>query len=419
METNVKTKDACEWLRVSTKRQTYAGGIETARKITLEIAKRFELNMRWSIDLPGISGTRVMLTRQIKELVRLITVEGCRHIAVKETSRLMRPERYIDYQILDVFRDNNVTLYTPDKAWDFSSPDERMMFQICISMAGRERELIQSRTTIKREELRTDGLCASGSNTLGLCIGYDRKAKDYFPKPEADQAKQLFELFTSGMTSFRQLALKTGVNPWRIPKILENTSYIGIRTYTYRAGESVYNDDDTLSYQKMVKREAPLVTKMAGFTAEPFLYPTIVTEDMFQQAQRLLAVKREQDIRGSRKNNEEDDPFLFRGFLRCDCGGNIMCLLRSTGRNYYCCINALAGVKRVSGYQDKTCDSYCMRAERADVALELLVTEKIGNPKFIRELLNNRRNEQDTEDVKKRADTIRRQIDVTHAKMEH
>jgi DNA invertase Pin-like site-specific DNA recombinase len=415
-------KHACDWLRVSTVGQAYAGGIEIARKTTIEIAKRFGLNMRWSIDLPGISGARVMLTPQIQDLIRLITVDGCRHIVLKETSRLMRTDKYGDYKILDTFKDNGVTLYTPDKAWDFSSPDDRMMFAIEMGISSRERELIRRRTMLGREEQRQNGLCACGSNTLPLGIGYDRKRKHYFPTEEAEKVKLLFQLFTSGVTNFRQLALKTGISYKPIPKILANTVYIGIRTYEYRAGEGVYNDDDQkLIYQKMVKRDTPLVVNMAGFTAPPYLYPSIITESVFQHAQQLLAIKREQDWRGPVAFSEENDPFLFRGFLKCECGGKIICLPHTTG-NYYCCVNAHAS-RRINqdGSTDwyippKQCRSYRMRAEKLDPVLGLLVEEKLGDAAFIGELLDQRRKEQDTASVRHRADTIRRQIEVTHAK---
>src|SRR5260370_1109716 len=95
-----------------------ADHVDEAIRVAGDIAKREGLTMKWAIELPGISGARVMLTEQIKELIRLIEVEGCRHVVMKETTRLMRSDRYGDYRILDVFIDNGVMIHTPNRSWD-------------------------------------------------------------------------------------------------------------------------------------------------------------------------------------------------------------------------------------------------------------------------------------------------------------
>jgi DNA invertase Pin-like site-specific DNA recombinase len=389
--------------------------------------------MKWAIELPGISGTRVMLTEQIKELIRLIEVEGCRHVVMKETTRLMRSERYGDYRILDIFIDNGVLIHTPNRTWDLRNPDDALMFGIEMGMSSAERVRIRERTHGQRLLLRSAGLCASGSHTLPLGIGYDPERQVYFPITEnqdgvneADLVHRLFELFTSGETNFRRLAEKTGISYYRIASTLSNTAYIGFRTYdeTVDPKQNVYNPDDTLRYQVKIKRDPDKIecVPMAGFKRDPILYDTIVSEEIFTHTQRLLAVKREQDWRGSRHERLEDDPFLFRGFLRCAaCGSKIVCLPLPRAK-YYACRSAL-GQRRVNkdGSSDweipyGTCSSPRVRHDIVDSLLSVVIMEKIADPSFLTDLLS-KRCEEPNVDMVRRAENIRAEIVQTECRI--
>ncbi len=71
---------------------------------------------------------------------------------------------------------------------------------------------------------------------------------------------------------------------------------------------------------------------MRGFRAEPILYSLPVSEGDFFQVQKILAIKRQQDWRGTRKL--KDDPFLFRDFVRCGACDSRVVPITNSGREY-------------------------------------------------------------------------------------
>jgi hypothetical protein len=415
--------------------QVLAGGLETARTVTLDIADREGLEVKWFIELAGIKGARVRGTKQMQELIRIITVEGCRDVVMKEVSRLMRADHYSDYDILDVFKKHGVRVHLPHQSFDFSNPKsmDGSFFHLLLMSSAMEKEVIKDRTYGKRIWMQNEGMCASGRCTLGLGIGYDRDGSVtghshvYYPITdnghgvnEADLALRVHQLFTSGETCFRKITLKTGVTQDRIRPILENTAYTGYRTYDEAVDPDldVYNADDTLRYQKRVKKkEHCKPVPMRGFRAEPFLFQPIVPDAMFAHTQQLLAIKRENDLRGSR-GDEEDHPFLFRGFLRCDhCESKLLHLRLKA--NYYCCQRTLGKWRiRKDGSLNcqipyGSCKAPRVQNNVLDPMLDIVILEQVSNPDYLYRLLQSRREEAHSDASRDRADSIWHEIEKT------
>jgi DNA invertase Pin-like site-specific DNA recombinase len=421
--------------------QVTAGGLDTARTVTLDIAEREGLEVKWFIELAGIKGARVRGTKQMKELIRLITVEGCRDVVMKEISRLMRADKFSDYDIIDVFKKYGVRVHLPQKSFDLSISMEVAFFQFLLMNAAQEKEVLKERTYGKRIWMQNEGMCASGRTTLGLGIGYDRDGSVtgyedvYYPITdnghginEADLALRVFQLFTSGETCFRTIAQKTGISYNSIGPILENTSYHGYRTYDEVVDPDldVYNPDDTLKYHKRVKKEHFEPVPMRGFLAGPkvdgrFLFQPIVSDAMFAYAQQLLAIKRDSDLRGSR-GDVEDDPFLFRGFLRCHhCQSKLLHLRLKV--NYYCCQRTLGKWRvRKDGALNcqipyGSCKAPRVQNKVLDPMLDIVVAEQVSNPSFLYRLLESRREEVNSDALHDRADSIRHEIEKTEVSL--
>ena len=440
---NHKTKQhekrpAVAWLRVSMPGQVTAGGLDTARTVTLDIAEREGLEVKWFIELAGIKGARVRGTKQMQELIRIITVEGCQDVVMKETSRLMRADAYSDYDILDVFKKHGVRIHLPQKTFDMSVSMEVNFFHMLLMNSAMEKEVLKDRTYGKRIWMQNEGMCASGRCTLGLGIGYDRDGSVtghshvYYPITdnghgvnEADLALRVFQLFTSGETCFRKITLLTGITQDRIRPILENTAYTGYRTYDEAVDPDldVYNADDTLRYQKRVKKKEHCEpVPLRGFRAEPFvngkpLFQPIVSDAMFAHAQQLLAIKQDNDLRGIR-GDVEDHPFLFRGFLRCDhCESKLLHLRLKA--NYYCCQRTLGKWRiRKDGSLNcqipyGSCKAPRVQNQVLDPMLDIVVAEQVSNPAYLYRLLEARREEVNSDMLRDRADSIRHEIEKT------
>lgn len=66
-------------------------------------------------------------------------------VIAREFSRLMRPENYADYALLQVFVDTACQLYLPDGPIDFASNDGRLIGTLKASIAGNvRREMLKA-----------------------------------------------------------------------------------------------------------------------------------------------------------------------------------------------------------------------------------------------------------------------------------
>jgi DNA invertase Pin-like site-specific DNA recombinase len=427
-------RPAIGWHRVSSRAQFEAGGIDASQQVCEEIAQRKGLFIKWTIDLPGITGTRVMDTKQVQRMRQIIEIEGCKDVLLKEPTRLMRPECYSDFRILDFFREHNVLLHSERHTWDLNEESDRMYFGMEMQMSGAERRRIIERTYGERQRIRAAGGCASphtGPNsTLPLEIGWNPKPTEndpdtrhpghFFPvEPLAEQVRHLFKLFTSGITGFRQLAKATGISYQRIGGILANSRFNGYNTIDSKVDPklNVYKADDTLSYQVKVKLPEDQIQKipMKGFIgrSKPHLYDVIIPDDVFAHAQSLLKLKRDQDAREIL--DPDNDPFLFRSFMRCElCDRQILSLKQK--RHYYVCRGA-QGERQIDPkggsywfIPPNSCKSYRAARERMDEMLFKLVTGYIADPDFLIRLLNRRREQEGGASVKRLRESLIVQI---------
>jgi DNA invertase Pin-like site-specific DNA recombinase len=109
-------KSVIELIRVSTEQQAGEdrAGIPAQREINRRTARAYGLTIVKSIEIVDVSGTAVLSSPQMQELLRLMEAPEIHGVITKEFSRLMRPEKFTDYALLQQFIDTRTVLYLPD-----------------------------------------------------------------------------------------------------------------------------------------------------------------------------------------------------------------------------------------------------------------------------------------------------------------
>jgi DNA invertase Pin-like site-specific DNA recombinase len=111
----------------------------------------------------------------MQEMMRLMVSPEIHGVVAREFSRLMRPENFSDYALLQAFADTKTVLYLPDGPIDLSSKSGRLMGTLRAAMAGLERTEILERIWTAKEEKRRAGKMPQSEITLPFGVGYDRK----------------------------------------------------------------------------------------------------------------------------------------------------------------------------------------------------------------------------------------------------
>ena len=92
-----------------------------------------------SVEIVDVSGAAVLGSPEMRELLRLMESPDIQGVVTKEFSRLIRPEKFTDYALLQHFIDTNTVLYLPDGLIDLTSKTGRLLGTIRAAMAGIER----------------------------------------------------------------------------------------------------------------------------------------------------------------------------------------------------------------------------------------------------------------------------------------
>src|SRR5687767_2257545 len=95
-------KKAIELIRVSTAGQAAEdrASIPAQRTINARTAKSHDLTIVKSIEMSDVSGAAVLKAPEIKELLTLMEDPEIHGVVCREFSRLMRPEDFGDYALL-------------------------------------------------------------------------------------------------------------------------------------------------------------------------------------------------------------------------------------------------------------------------------------------------------------------------------
>jgi DNA invertase Pin-like site-specific DNA recombinase len=409
-----------EIIRVSTLAQggDDKAGIPAQKAKCAAIAKRENLEPRWQKQIEGVSGAAILRSPEMQDVLRIIASGQCKGIVLSEESRLMRPDNYEDYSILQRLEERGVKLYLQDRVVDLSNPSDKLFMSMKMGFAGYERTLIRDRMVGGKRSKRDRGEWASGRNTVpyGLkVVKEERRNRLIVDETKIGRVVELFELFVSGVTHYGELHKRTGIPYDTIPYVLTNEIYTGWhvpkRTADPRLNEYWTEGERAgqLRYQRRVAIPEDERVRIRMLENPP------IPESVFNVAQNLLKLKRDMHWkRGSA--NTPADPFAYRGFLRCSCGANISTVkYRNKGAKnfyaeYYHCRDA-HDTRRPNGeIKTHTCKMLRMRREQVEAMLDELVQSKFGDKKLLQNLMRDHEQSANEETAKQKIGRLQAEI---------
>src|SRR5579884_621303 len=227
-------KKVIQLLRVSTEAQAGEdrAGIAAQKTVCASIAKQHGLAIVKTIEMVNVSGTAVLCAPEMRELLTLIERPDIHGVVAREFSRLMRPENYSDFVILQAFAETKTMLYLPDGPIDFSNKTGRFLATIKAAVAGQERSEILERIASAKEQMRREGRWPNSPQFLPMGVAYDRATTKWSWTPEAAKVEAAFKAFLRGNTNYDLIArsiLNTSRGTAR--NVLSNPIYTGWMVY--------------------------------------------------------------------------------------------------------------------------------------------------------------------------------------------
>jgi len=369
MMTSQMQKSAIQLLRVSTEAQSGSdrAGLAAQRAVNARTAQTYGLTIVKTIEIVDVSGAAVLLSPEMQELLRLITDREIVGVVTREFSRLMRPENFSDYALLQAFAESGTQLYLPDGPIDFGSKTGRLVGSLRAAMAGIERTEMLEKIWAAKEAKRRAGGFAQARICLPHGVTFDNGQWSY--TPEAEQVRQAFKLLLSGELNYYELGRQVGIEPYNLRVILRNPIYCGWRVIdkkrdTSAAARKTKADGKQGDRPKIMRAPEDVIRFKA-------IDPPLITEAEFARAQELMRVKRERHW-----SNQQGyvHRFQYGGFLTCSLCGKFVQTGHLRDDYYVCKSRRLPGEKCVSKY---------MRRDRLDSQLDSMFARDFTDREFL------------------------------------
>jgi DNA invertase Pin-like site-specific DNA recombinase len=374
------TKPVIQLLRVSTSAQAGEdrASIPAQKTVCARIAQQQGLEIVATVEMIDVSGTAVLQSPEMQQLLETIKRGDVHGVVAREFSRLMRPENFADYAILQAFAESKTLLYLPDGPIDFASKMGRLMGTMRAAIAGLERSEIQERMYSAKEQMRREGRWPNSARVLPYGVGYDRKTFHWFYKPEAEKVREVFRRFLSGDMNYDGLSEVLGVSRGSAKNILQNPIYTGWAVYDEKR--------DPASSAKRLRaggRQGDR-RKMARAPEEIIrvrvIEDALVSQTDFDRVQSLVQHKADHHIRIRQKVGL----YTYGGFLWCaECGERMHTFRNQFDRFYYICSNK----KRHDDNGANLCpSSQFMNRDKFEPLLDRVFSDQLTNPAFLRDL---------------------------------
>lgn len=369
-------KRAIALLRVSSGPQAAAdkGGLPRQREAIEWIARVHELEVVEPIELEGISGASVLDDPRYQRMLDRLRDPEIHGVIVDDVTRLMRPEKLSDYQILEAFRSSGKLIYTREGARDIREFGGRLLTVLQGELGAHARSEIARWTREGRERKRRMGLRAEGANAYNMPRGieFDHETGRWsYVEPGANQVRVVFRELLSGCTNFRELARRARIGHGaaaslsaRVLSILRQPLYMG-----------VYRVD-----RRWVKVDGKVraVPRAPGDCHEHVvLDPPLVDPADWHRAQEILA-RREQT---KPPRVDASAVATYHEHALCAHCGSVLWFRHGTrGRGgAYFCGNTLA--------RTGTCAAASVAVSLADPTLDAAVAERLGSADALLRLL--------------------------------
>lgn len=273
-------------IRVSTKEQAQddRAGIARQREVINKTISIRDLDCLRIYEVNDVSGTNVRNCPEIQEILRLVETGAVSGVVVADLDRLLRPDNFSDFALLQVFQDSGASLYCGDTDIRLASKDGFLLGGIRASIAGFELRLIKERMQGAKEAMRRAGKCASAAHTLPLGVTYDRQKQQWAYTLEVNAVKEAFRLVDEDcIKNYVEISRRTGIKANTLKGLLRNPIYIGWRVYDKKRVKAKGSSPDGRQKQgKKVPRLPHEIIKVQ-IIKEP-----AVPEDRFHRVQMIL-----------------------------------------------------------------------------------------------------------------------------------
>ena len=369
----MEKRKVIELIRVSTAGQAAEdrASIPAQRAVNQRTAQTYNLTIIRSIELTDVSGASVLLSPEIQNLMQTIADPQIIGVVTREFSRLMRPENFADFGLLQRFVDTNTLLFLPEGPIDFASKTGRLFGTLRAAIAGMERTEIIERIWNAKEAKRRAG----GFAQARICLPYGVDFNDgrWFYKPDSENVREAFRLLLSGILSYTEIGRRVGIEPFNLRLILRNPIYTGWRFIDKKRdnspGAKRTKKDGRQGDRRKISRTPEEVIRIK------VIETPLVSENDFAKAQELMNLKRQ---RHWKTKTGYEHRFVYNGFLICSNCGRIV-YTGHCGTDYYVCKG-----KRLSG---EKCQSRYMRRDILDKALDSMIANQFTDRDFLYNLV--------------------------------
>jgi site-specific DNA recombinase len=393
---------AVEILRVSTQEQGSddRAGLSRQKVANLQTVRNHGLTIIKTIEIIDVSGTSVLHTPEIREMIQMMRSGQIRGVVVADWDRLIRLDNFNDFALLQHFKETHTLIYLPDQVIDLNTQSGFLIggFQSIIS--GNELTQIKKRMLAAKEVKRRNGEHPNCDITLPTGVGYDRVGKRFHYTEDSVKVKLLFDLFChEGITNYCELQRRIGIKHRTIPNLLKNEIYIGFRSYTEKRGaEKKIGPDGRQTDRAKVKRSHDEIIKVR------VIDDPLIDEATFRKAQDLM---RSKNRRYHAKRSKAGQRFLYSGFLKCGCCGEIM-YSTSGGRNhqkdYYLCRSKNYLWVRKNGPSD--CKTRYLPRDKVDHNVSSFVSEALKDRDYLETIITGALSSESYQKLKAESDML-------------
>lgn len=359
-------KRCLELLRVSTAGQADAdkASLPSQRTTNAQTAKVYGLTIVKTIEISDVSGAHVLLAPEIQEMLRLMNDSEIHGVIVREFSRLMRPDNFADYAMLQAFIDSETILYLPEGPIDFATDSGLIHGSLRAMMGGLERrDLVKKMWRIKEQKRREGGFSQS-KNCLPFGVDFV-SGEGWHYTGDAARVAEAFRLILGGCVSYSSLASQLGLQTYNLRNILRNPIYTGWRVIDKRRDPSPKakraSRNGRQTDRPKIKR-APEEIIRVKVIDQP-----LISEEQFNQVQRILDLKKANHWRVKGVEHR----FTYNGYLRCVCDRLVYTKYRRD--DYYIC----------SG----RCGVHYMRRDRLEPQLDRLFADRLTRLRFLNQIV--------------------------------
>jgi len=377
-------KNVIELIRVSTEQQASEdrAGLPAQREVNRRTARVYGLNIVRSIEIVDVSGAAVLNCPEMQELLRLMECPHIHGVVAKEFSRLIRPEKFTDYALLQHFIDTQTVLYLPDGPIDLASKTGRFLGTIRAAVAGMERREIIERMMEAKESMRRAGKHPGGEESLPFGVGYSDE-RGWFFTTDAEKAREAYRVFLRGDTSYTRIGERLSIPRTTVRYILENPIYAGWRVYDEKRdpspGAYVPKLNGRQGYRRKMKRAPDEVIRVRVLDG-------LVTDEDFARVQQLIDLKRHKHWRA---RQDTEFHYTYNGFLTCgECGSLLYTHHTSKDEFYQCKSHNVRERKKRCLVGLEACANRYMLRRKLEPKLDYLLGEKLTNDEFLADVVD-------------------------------